>query len=418
MTQPLVSIDPRDREILRSLAGRVREIAELPEMAARKERLTRHNGLDPERPLVLCFPEGAWSELLPDSRLECKTLRNWEYALRSKIYWWDHIRDDHVLEPCFDMAWRVKLGDYGVSVPHTHGENRGSYTWEPPIKDLKADFDKLKFRSIEIDREGTRQNMDLADGIFGDLLPLRMQGGYWWSMGLTIDLISLIGLERLMLAMIDEPEELHRLMGWMRDEHLNLVTTLEKEGVLLLNNRNGYTGSGGVAYTTELPQADWKPGSPVRLIDLWGFAESQETVGVSPEMFGEFIFPYQLPILEKFGLNCYGCCEAVHQRLPWIMTIPRLRRVSVSPWADQRRMAEALGRTCIFSRKPNPAQICVSFDEPAIRRDLRETLGIAGKGVLEIIMKDTHTVQQKPERITRWVQLALEEVDRYMHGPS
>jgi glycine cleavage system regulatory protein len=54
------------------------------------------------------------------------------------------------------------------------------------------------------------------------------------------------------------------------------------------------------------------------------------------------------------------------------------------------------------------------FDEDAIRQDLRTTLQIAGSGPLEIIMKDTHTVENQPQRITRWVELALEEVDRYM----
>ena len=54
---------------------------------------------------------------------------------------------------------------------------------------------------------------------------------------------------------------------------------------------------------------DLKSPSHVRLKDMWGFAERQETLGISPEMFREFIFPYQNGILERFGLNCCGCCE-------------------------------------------------------------------------------------------------------------
>jgi hypothetical protein len=407
---------PRDREILRKLAGRVREIAELPEQKVRKQRWYRHNGLKPERPMILCFPEGAWLELIPERVLECEDakMRGWELCLRRKIYWWEQIRDDHALEPWFDHGWAVEVGDYGVEVPHTHGADRGSYVWEHPIKDLDRDFAKLKFRSLRVDREATRRELDQAGDIFGDLLPSRIRSDYWWTMGLTIDAIRLVGLENLMLYMCDQPEGLHRLMAWLRDEHMHYIQWFEKEGLLSLSNETDYTGSGGVGYTDELPRTDWKPGMPVRLIDKWGFAESQETVGVSPDMFHEFIFPYQLPLLKKFGLNCYGCCEAVHQRLNDILKIPRLRRVSVAPWADQEIMAERLGRKCIFSRKPNPAQICVSFDETAIRRDLRATLEIAGQGVLEIIMKDTHTVQNDATRIIRWVRMALEETDRYM----
>ena len=80
-----------------------------------------------------------------------------------------------------------------------------------------------------------------------------------------------------------------------------------------------------------------------RLKDMWGFCESQETVSVDPELFAEFVLPYQMPILERFGLNCYGCCEGLDSRWDYIRHIPNLRRVSVSPWADEAKMAEQLG---------------------------------------------------------------------------
>lgn len=405
-----------DRRILRSLAARVREIAELPEMAERRRRWRRHNALDPERPLVLCFPEGAWEELLPGSDLRCEDekLRGWEWDLRAKIYWWEHIHDDAALDPWFPVRWAVEIGGYGVDIPYTHGENRGSYVWDAPLKDLPADLDRLRFRPIKVDREATRHDLDLAADLFGDLLPPRLRGGFLWTMGLTQEAIKLVGLERLMLLMVDDPESVHRLMAWLRDEHRHLVETLEREGLLTLNNEGDYVGSGGLGYTDGLPQPGRRPGDAVRLEDLWGFAESQETVGVSPAMFGEFVFPYQLPLLEKFGLNCYGCCEGVHTRMEYIARIPNLRRISVSPWCDQRIMAEKLGRNYIFSRKPNPSLVCVDFDEEAIRRDLAETLRLAGGGVLEIIMKDTHTVQRDPTRLSRWVRIALEEVEKYL----
>ena len=75
---------------------------------------------------------------------------------------------------------------------------------------------------------------------------------------------------------------------------------------------------------------------------MWCLTESQETVGVSPEQFEEFVFQYQLPLQERFGLNCYGCCEPLQSRWHIVKKIPRLRRVSVSPWADQEMMAEML----------------------------------------------------------------------------
>lgn len=214
--------------------------------------------------------------------------------------------------------------------------------------------------------------------------------------------------------MCDNPEGLHRLMAWLRDEHLHFLSWFEDQGLLSDQNEDDYVGSGGLGYSDELPRLDRAADDPVKLIDLWGFGESQETVGISPAMFDEFVLPYQVPLLERFGLNCYGCCEGLHMRINSILQhVPRLRRVSGSPWVDQTILAERLAGRCIFSRKPNPTLVCTSFHEDAIREDLRQTLQIAGNGCLEFILKDTHTVQHQPRRLSRWVEIALEEVRRY-----
>jgi hypothetical protein len=198
-------------------------------------------------------------------------------------------------------------------------------------------------------------------------------------------------------------------MGFMRDDQLALIDWLEKENLLNLNNENDYIGSGSTGYTRQLPKADGKQGGAVRAKDLWVLSESQETVGVGPDLFEEFIFQYQLPVIERFGLCYYGCCEPVHTRWHVLKKIPNLQRVSVSPWCDEVFMAEALGRKVVYSRKPNPTQIsCEKFDEELIRQDLRRTLFAAKECSLELVMKDVHTLCGRPERLGRWVELARE----------
>jgi hypothetical protein len=200
-------------------------------------------------------------------------------------------------------------------------------------------------------------------------------------------------------------------MAFLRDGTIARLEYLEREGLLCLNNRGEYVGSGGFGWTRELPRPDFT--GTVRLKDLWGMAESQETVCVSPAMFEEFVFPYQLPILERFGLTCYGCCEPVHSRWHIIRRIPNLRRVSVSPWCDVEAMAENLQDRYILSLKPNPSYLGGRvFEEEAARRELREKLARARGCRVEIIMKDCHTIGQDPERVRRWVEIAREESER------
>lgn len=401
-----------DQNVLRRLAGEAREIAELPEMDVRRKRWLAHNALQPERPMVLCYPEGGWVEILTDQDFECEdaTLRGFEHGLRQRLYCWHHLRDDQAHEPWFELSWIVDEGDFGVPKVMHQGENRGSYTWDAPIQDIIQAGKVLKQRKPSVDRQASLERFELAQNLFGDLLPVRWGGSYWWTLGMTWKVIDLLGIEPFMVAMMDEPDAVHCLMAWMRDEHLQFINWFEREGLLAVNNQNGYTGSGGVAYTNELPQSDHQPGQPARLKDLWGFAESQETSGISPSMFEEFILPYQIPLLENFGLNCYGCCEPLQGRWQTVKAIPRLRRVSVSPWCDLEFMADALKRDFIFSRKPNPAPICVGFDEATIRADLKHTVEVAGDCVLELILKDTHTLENDPSRLTRWIDLAFEAV--------
>jgi hypothetical protein len=146
---------------------------------------------------------------------------------------------------------------------------------------------------------------------------------------------------------------------------------------------------------------------------MWGFAESQETVGVSPAMFEEFIFPYQVPIMERFGLNCYGCCERLDRRWHIVQRFPRLRRVSVSSWCNLAEMADKLGSSYIFSWKPRPSDLAMpSFDKESIRAEVCEGMRITRACRLEVIMKDNHTIGRDPSRVVRWVRIVREEGER------
>jgi hypothetical protein len=52
-----------------------------------------------------------------------------------------------------------------------------------------------------------------------------------------------------------------------------------------------------------------------------------------------------------------------------------------------------------------------SFDEQAIRDDIRSTLAMARGCRIELIMKDIHTLNNEPDRLARWVAIARKEED-------
>lgn len=131
---------------------------------------------------------------------------------------------------------------------------------------------------------------------------------------------------------------------------------------------------------------------------------------VSPEAHAEFILPYEKRLLEPFGLNGYGCCEDLTNKLDYVFTIPNLRRISISPFADVDKCAEKLQKNYIFSWKPHPTYLVGNFDSKKTREYIKHTLDVTKDCVIEMILKDTHTCENHPERFTQWTDIAQDLV--------
>ncbi len=130
-------------------------------------------------------------------------------------------------------------------------------------------------------------------------------------------------------------------------------------------------------------------------------------------MFEEFVFPYQLPLLKRFGLNCYGCCEPLDKRWEIVKRFPNLRRVSISPWSDLEIMAEYLQDDYVFSLKANPAVLAVPvMNKRSIRQKVNDDLKKTKGCVVEILMKDNHTLGKTPENTINWVKIVREEIEK------
>jgi len=403
---------PRDKAILRRLAQQVVELAARPVEAEKRRLWYDHNELRPTRPLVFCDPENGWHEIILQESLSCKSerARSWEWLLRREIFWAQTMNDDRVIDPIWCVGHVTTQTGWGLETKYTRGDNGGSYVWDAPLKSYDH-LEQLRFPTINVDWDATNELVEEANDVFCGLLPVRLKSGWYWTTGLTQTLISLRGLQQIMMDMVDEPENLHRLMAFLRDGTIARLEFLESNGLLSLNNDSSYVGSGGFGWTNELP-ADGFNGH-VRLRDMWCLSESQETVGVSPGMFAEFVLPYQIPIMDRFGLVCYGCCEPLDKRWKYLKEISNLRRVSVSPWSDTALMAESLQDKYVFSMKPNPADLATdSFPEERIRQQLRCALETTRGCRVEVIMKDCHTIGNDPDRVVRWTRIAREESER------
>ena len=73
----------------------------------------------------------------------------------------------------------------------------------------------------------------------------------------------------------------------------------------------------------------------------------------------------------------------------------------------QGELFEQMGMKAIFSCKPNPSYITGGWDEDLMRKDTMRLMQ-EGKGTaFEIILKDTHTIQD-PRDFRKWTDLCRE----------
>lgn len=419
----MINLD--DRRILRELAKRVDEIARLPIMEQRRDRWTRHNRLEHVEPMIVVFPEGSWRELLPESELKCQgnEARRIEWDLRSRIYYHDHIGDDAVVERSLKVKKHI-IGlpnasidlniDWGVSIKRNESSSQtGAYAFEPVI-DSFGDIKKLRIPDLYYDEAATMQDLEEKMDIFGDILDVQLKGVDYVSFHIMYYYTHLRGLEQMMYDLYDEPEFAHELVGFFERGYKSIIDQCEKLNLFSLNNDGTYQSTGGFGYSTELPKEGFDP-ETVRPCDIWASAEAQEMAPISPAQTEEFVIQYERRLLSEFGLNGYGCCEGLHDKLDYVLRIPNVRRISISPFADIEKCAEALKGDYIYSWKPHPVYLSgLDFDPEAIMEYIGHAVEVTRGCVVEMILADTHTCNNQPERFTKWVKICRQAIERYL----
>ncbi|MBF0244111.1 MAG: hypothetical protein HQL31_02400 [Planctomycetes bacterium] len=408
-----MKFENNDRTILRECARKLVELSRTQMMSERRDLWRQHNRMESVRPVVYIDPQGAWPELVLDKSLLCgePAARDIERLLRRKIYVAEHFASDNVAEAEWIVRKVVHSSGWGLEAKRSHSsDERGAFGFDPVIKDY-SDLKKLRCPEITYDEKETNDRLQFCQDLFGDILQVHLKGIDHLSYHLMNQFSALRGLQETLMDMIDNPLMIHDAMMFLEEGHHRILKQFTAQNLLGLNNDNTPIYTSGHGYTNELPGPGHDPAN-IRPADLWGWAEAQEMAVVSPEMHAEFVFPYEKRLLEPFGLNGYGCCDDVTDKLNFVLTIPRLRRVSVSPWANVDKCAERIRDKAIFMWKPHPAHLVGNFNPSKIRDYLKHTVKVARSCncSLEIVLLDTHTCENHPERFEAWAQIAHQAV--------
>ena len=407
----------KDKDIIRSLASEYMQIASLPVQNERRKLWSDHFSLNATRPPVMASfgMHNRWcTGAFGDSVMECENpeLRGYERTLKMALFQHE-IGDDTILEPWLTVA--ASTGDgwgglWGLKSRHIPPDSPdGAWKYDPALAEY-TDAEKLEVPHHFVDEADTQRRIGLLSEAVGDIIPININRGPR-CLGFAADIITILcflrGLELVMTDMYENPEWLHGVLAYMRDGVLTNQSEAETAGDLSLAcSMNGET-----PYCDELewPKAN---SGPRKLSQLWGFCAAQEMTLVSPAQHDEFVLQYQLPIMKRFGLVHYGCCENLTKKIDMLRQIPNLRSIAVTPSADVAKCAEQIKDDYAISWRPNPTDmVCARFEPDRIRKIVRSTLESTRDCHIHIHLKDVETQCGDNDRLRKWTEIVKSELD-------
>jgi len=419
-------VSDNDKQVLRELAKRYREIAEAPEMPVRKQQWKDLHDLKPQRPMIMFEPY--WLDgYMADYEMRCEDpkLRPVELKMMLAIRQYEQMGDDMVLEPYFRLGWQGKdINSTGrefgeIQIVEDHAKDGGlAYKSVFPIK-TPDDIKRLTPRTFEVHREPVLEMQATLEDIFGDVLPVLVGNFDNFDpdlgnqpfvgnnfIGVTWDCFKLIGAEAMMLWPYDYPDALQELLAFLVDDKKRFYKYMVDEGLLVSNTDNQFAGPSVYGYVSDLPQNKTEG---VVLKDVWGWSESQETQMMSPAMFDEIYLPSMAELANLFGMIYYGCCERVDNKFEYVTKrINGIRCFSISGWSDVDAFTEMLGANYVASKKPIPGLLSTPTPEwDKVKEEAERTWAAVKRNntPLEVICRDVYSNVVTPDRAVEWVRI-------------
>ena len=407
-----MKITPKEKEILRGLAKQYAELAALPVQQERYRRGQDINGLKPRRPMVW-LDEIPWHEMNIDGNLnlvcEDEFARHMEQFFRKTLYRWEYIQGDMVVEPAFYIQKSYSTTGMGVEIrenllsvdDRNHIISHEYLDQLDTMEKVGALHEPVVTAHPDTDKQKAGWANDILDGI----LPVRLRGHYLYHAPWD-NIPRYRGVTQTLTDLAVEPEFMHAIMKKFTEGALSSARQMEKlqlwdSDVPALHCTPPYVSDFGD-----------RSGS---MKDCWYRGMAQLFTEVSPQMFEEFELNYAKPLMAEFGLVYYGCCEALDTKIQLLKTIPNLRKIGVSPWANPEVCAEQIGGDYVYAHKPNPAYVSGTFDEDVVRNEITQVIETCHKYgcPYEFVIKDISTVTYKPQNLITWAQTVKETIDRY-----
>ena len=406
-----------DKAILKPLIEKILLLASRPEEEEKKVLWARHQALQKTDRIPVCvyyegIPNAQWNLMFGKDLVSCSSSVGQEIELYLKKVIWmaENVPDDHIVWPMVLLRVPFILEqDWGVCLDMVHtGEELGAKAFAMPFKD-KIELEKLRMPRISIDKKAweakKQQAMELLDGQL-DIYSNHHNLGF-----APFDIVAnLCGLESSMMYAIDNPEELHKLMDFvttaLEEHHLKRA---EEGQINFLPDRTKrfQIHTGFRLHCTYLPEEN--EGKP-KLQFEWPYVTAQTSSGYGPEMFSEFVHPYNCRLARHFTDKTvyYHGCENLDQKITCIQNLPNLRRFHVSPWSSVSKAAEILQGKVVMEVHSHPGKVFFGWTTSDMSKDIANLIKQSQGFSMDLNLSDIHSLNNNPTILGMWARVAKE----------
>lgn len=407
-----------EKQYLRELAKEVTDYAMSDLMDRRRQLWTDHNSFRFTRPLlnINFIPE---IELIRgDLRCQDPYYRAFETKLLESKYRMQ-LDDDYIVEPFLVVPSEFlnipPEGPFGVAVTLSEKTSEsGAAHFSPSIIE-EEDLEKIHTVDHALDVAQSQEILSRAVDTFGDSMAIAQdrQGLICkvWMRDISTPLAKMRGLEQIMWDIYDRPEWLADFSGKLQTLILKHLDQVEAAGgFTMVNGQNQ-----AMCYVDGMKPPSADP-TAVPSKDLWCFMASQEFTSIGPDDFKQFMFDFQKPIIERYGMSAYGCCEDLTRKIEILKELSNLRRISITPFANLAQCAEQIGSDYIVSWRPNPSTaVARGVDEAFVRKEMQQAFATFDRYgcKFDITLKDNETVNHDPTTLVRYTQIVMDEIKRH-----
>ena len=414
-----------DRARLRELGIIISEIAALPEQNHRVGLWRSMNDMKPTRPLVHVRDYPVFlleyeDELTPIVKDEF--LRSIEQTLLLRIYEWNHLQCDRVIEPFVECPVVFTDTGFGLETddqPITSASKDkfdSSVHFDQQIFTM-ADIEKIQTPVITYDKVETSRRYDLLSDIMDGILPVKLLGRSYFTCNPLDDVMKWTGISQGMDFLVSDPDLMHAAIERYVDAQIARIREYEALGIISSNNAFVNVGANCVGYASVLPEPP-KSNIGAKICDIWGESSDQIMTCVSPGMSDEFAFEHEKKWASMFPLYSYGCCEKLDNKVELLFNaFPNLRKLSCSPFSDLESMLEQVDNRCVVCFKPNSTYLALDGkpDMDYLKKELINVCRLVEKSRSNLVinMKTLITLQSEPWRLWQWCDMAKEIVDAH-----